>query len=95
MIIEVLVAQRNPEEPLADQMLQAMFDEALIPSVHEAASQSADQAQPPFHLAQQQPAAVAAEKSARKISHHLAATKALKLKGALCTLCHSEVPRIG
>jgi hypothetical protein len=54
VIVEVLVAQRNPEPPLTHQGRDPMFDQFHLAIIGEASGQSINQSDRPIRLPQQQ-----------------------------------------
>ena len=88
VVVEVFIAQREPEHPLADHDGQRMLDEAPVAGVAEAAGELVAETEAAVGLAQQQRAAVAREVSAAEIRLHPARTQGLKSESLLVTLCH-------
>jgi hypothetical protein len=72
VIVEILVAQRQAAEPLAQQLGKRVIAVARVAPVREGLGQRARQAQAAIHLAQQQRASVTGEIAARKIGDDLA-----------------------
>ena len=87
VVIDVLVAQGDAEDALAQHDGEIMLDEAALAPVGEAGGELLAEALGAIHLAQPQAAPVAGEVSAGKISLHTAASQPLKLKSLLITLC--------
>ena len=87
MVIEVLVAERQGEDALAQHDGEIVLNEALIAPVGKAVGELRAEALGAIRLAQQQAATAAGEVAARKISLHTAASKALKVASLLITLC--------
>ena len=87
MIIEILVAERQPVHALREQLRDTVLDKAPIASIAKARRQRAGHAQPVVDLAQEQHPAVAAQMPARKVHHHFARSKVLKEQRLLLTVC--------
>ncbi len=87
MVVQILVAQRQPEHPLAHQRLQAMLDEARVAPVGEAAGKPPDQAQPLVQLPQQQCSGVGCDRPAVEACQNLLAFYRFKLEQPRATVC--------
>lgn len=87
VIIEVLVAQSQPVEPLGQQLRQRVIYKTLIARVGKATGQRARQPEALIDLAQEQDAAVTGEGASGKIGHDLARTQVLKEHGLVITVC--------
>ena len=72
MVIEVLVAQRQPVDALRQHLGQRVLYPRRISRVGEAGDHALQQADLAGGLAQQQPAAVACHPGAVKLCHYLA-----------------------
>lgn len=90
MIVQIFVAQRQTDHPLADHLPQPVFDEHGVAPVHEALGEAAQQIDAAVDLPQQQHPAVAAQPVGRKLGHHLPGKMGRKLEGFLSTLCHQK-----
>ena len=80
VIVEVLVAQRQAEDPLPHQRLDLMLDIARIAPVPEALAEPTDQAQAAIHLAQQQRPRVRGDVAAIEAGHHRATFNRFKFE---------------
>jgi hypothetical protein len=93
VIVEILVAQRQAGDPLAQQLRQGVIDKPRIALVAKAAGQGARQPEARVDLTQQRRAAIARQRAAGKIHHHFPVTKILKRERSLLTVCRR--PGIG
>ena len=87
VIVEVLVPQRQPVEPLRQQFLKPVIHKAGVAPIVETPGQRAGEAQAMIGLAQQQRAAVGGKGAAGKISRDLARTEVLKEQRRVVTVC--------
>lgn len=87
MVIDVLVAQRDAEDALAQHDGEVMLDEAAVAPVGEAGGELLAEALGAVHLAQQLAAAIAGEVPAGEIHLHTPAAEALKVEALLISLC--------
>ncbi len=97
VVVEVLVSQGQPIDPLRDEFQDRMFHELWIAVIAEAASQLTQDAGGPLdwpaRLArstgpQQQPSRVGGDLAAVKAGNHARPAQPLKLETLLRTLCH-------
>ena len=86
VIVDVLIPQREPENALAQEDIQIVFDEILVAKIGEAICELGTQPQGTVGLAEQERAAVARKVSAGKIHFHAAATERLKCECGLVTV---------
>ena len=87
MIVEVLVAQHQAEDPLAHQGLNLMLHIPRIATVAETLGEPTDQPQATIHLAQQQTTRVRGDVAAIEAGHNRAAANRFKfilLRGTPC-----------
>jgi len=87
VVIEILVAQRQPVEPLGQKLGQRMIDKAGVARVAETGGQRAGQTQAVIDLAQQEHAAVTGEVAGGKVGDDLAGTQVGKEQRLLVTDC--------
>jgi hypothetical protein len=87
VIVEVLVAQRNPEHPLTHQGRNAMFDQFRPAIISEARGQPINQSDRPIRHPQQQRSGVRGDRSSVKTTHNFAASDESKVKPFCATLC--------
>ena len=87
VVVEVLVAQCQAEDPLADQRLDLMLHIARVTPVAETLREPTDQPKATIHLAQQQAARVRGDVAAIEASHHCAAADRFKFILLRATLC--------
>ena len=87
MVIEIFITQRQPVEPLGQQLGQRMIDEAGVARVVETGGQRAGQAQAVIDLTEQEHAAVAGEVAPGKIGDDLAGAEVLKVQRLPGTVC--------
>ena len=74
MIIEVLVAQYQTINPLANEAVHGVFDEALVSSINKTFGELSQKPAAHFKLAQKYTSPIAREISASKIHHDLTAS---------------------
>jgi len=92
VIVDILVAQRNRRNPLADHGAQRMHNKARIALVAEAGRDPIEQADRLVGVAQQQGAGIRGDRAAIECSHHTAAIKAFKIEVIRDTLCLHRTP---
>jgi hypothetical protein len=87
MVVEVLIAQRNPEHPLTDQRRNAMLDQLLTAVVDEAGRKPIDHSDRAVRCPQQERASVRRDRSALKVSNNFATLDGCKFEQFRATLC--------
>ena len=87
VVVEVLVAERQPEDPLANERRHAVLDQLGLAPVIEARREPLHQLDCPVGRAQQQRARVRRDRPAVERRHHRAAFDACKLQRTCATLC--------
>ena len=87
MIVQVFVAQRQPEHPLADQFLHRVLDPLLGSMIHKASRKRSNDPGAVLDLAQQQTAPLGADVPAVKLPDHWPSSQGVKSEAGLCTLC--------
>ena len=87
MIIEILVAQRQPVDALRQQLLRRVVNETPVAPVRETPRQCPGHTKACVDLPKQQHPAITGQRASRKIRHHFSRTEALKLERSLLTLC--------
>src|SRR5208337_2276814 len=87
VVVQILVAERQPEDALSDQGLDLMLDEARIPPVGEASGKAAHEAEAAIDLPQQQRAGIRGDRPAVETRDHRAAFDRFKLEKLRGTLC--------
>ena len=87
VIVDVLIAQREAGNALAQEDLQLVFEEILVAKIGETIREQGTQANGTIRLAKQECAAVAGKMAAGKIHLHAAATECLKCECGLVTAC--------
>jgi len=93
VIVQVLIAQRQPEDPLPNQRLELVLDKAGIAPVGEARRKPTHQPEAPIDLAQQQRPRVRGDVAAIEPGHHRAAFYGFKFEQRRRTLCrHRGAP---
>jgi hypothetical protein len=70
MVIEVLIAQRQAENPLADKRRQTMLDQFAAPSIAKASGKALDKSDRPIGRPKQKSARVRGDRSPVKIGNH-------------------------
>ena len=88
MVVAILVAQRDGEDPLAEHRALLMCDQQLIPRIRNDGVELVDQAELAIHFAKQQSAGIRGDRSPVKISHDLTTRQTGKNDGLGVTLCH-------
>lgn len=89
VIVEVLVAQRQAEDSLLDQLLGRVLDQLRIAMVDEALREARQQPRRLLELTQQDRSGVRADRPAVETGHHQTPPEAQKLKAGVDTLCHA------
>jgi len=93
VVVEVLIAQGQAEDPLAHQSLDPVLHIAGVAPVPETLREPTDQPQATIHLAQQQTAGVRGDVAAIEAGHHHAAADRFKFILLRATLCrHRGAP---
>jgi len=87
VVVQILVAQRDPEHPLRHQIGGRVLHPRCIPVVHEAVREAAQPARALLHLAQQQHPTVRAHMLRFEPAHHRPASQTGKLNLRRATLC--------
>ena len=87
VIDDILVAQRNPEDPLPDHRCHRVLDQLGRPAVAKTPGKSPDQPDRPVGRSQQQPAGVRGDLAAVKTGHHRPPLDACKTQQIRATLC--------
>ena len=95
MIDQVLIAQRQSEDALADQRLDLVLDQLLAARVAEAGGKAIDETDRPIGRAEQQRPGVRSDASAVESRHHQTAFDRYKSKQIRDTVrLHRGAPRI-
>jgi len=93
VIVEVLVAQHQAEDPLPHQRLDPVLDVARIAPVGEALGEPTHQPETVVHLPQQQRTRIRGDVAAIETGHHRTSFNRFKLKQPRRTLCrHRDAP---
>ena len=74
MIVQVLVAKNQAIDPLANEAVHAVFDEALVSSINKTFRELSQKATAHFQLPQKYASSIAGKISASKIHHDLMAS---------------------
>jgi hypothetical protein len=72
VIIEILISQTQPVDPLRHQFFYREFRESRISIIRKTHRKSPDDSRPLFHLPQQQTARVGRDVATVKMTHHFA-----------------------
>jgi hypothetical protein len=95
VVVEILIAKRNPEHPLADQRHHLVLDQFRAPHVVKARGQSIHHPDRAIRCAQQQRSGIRRDRAPIERRHHRAAFNRFKSKEIRATLCrHRGAPRI-
>ena len=90
VIVQILVAKRQPVNPLREHLRQLVLDLILIAAIAKAARQTPQQVDLPVRLAQQQRPAVARHLAGCEPGFNPARKMGCKCKRFLVTLCHQK-----
>ena len=94
VIVEILIAERDPEHPLADQRHHLMLDQFLTSLVMKACREPLHHPDRTIRRAQQQRPGIRGDRPAVERRHHFAAFHGCKSKQIRATLCrHRGAPR--
>jgi hypothetical protein len=88
VIVEVLIAQRQPVDALREHLGELVGDQQRRAAICKTARQPPQQADPPLHLTQQQGPAVARYLTSREPGLDTARKMGCKCERFLVTLCH-------
>ena len=91
VVVEVFVAQRQPEDSLPEQFFDTVLDQVGITTVLEALGEFPHQPMSPVHLTKKKNSTVAGEVASLEIGNHLSRFQSLKCEALLDTLCHAAV----
>ena len=95
VVVEILIAKRNPEHPLADQRHYLVLDQLRAPHVVKARGQSIHHPDRTIRRAQQQRSGIRRDRARVERRNHRAAFNRFKFKEIRATLCrHRGAPRI-
>ena len=96
VVVEILIAKRNPKYPLAHQGHDLMLDQILPPHVVKARRKPSRHSDHTIRRAQQQCSGVRRDRPAVERRYHFTAFNRCKSKQICATLCrHRGAPRIG
>ena len=70
VVVQVFIAQRDAEHPLADQGLDRVFEQPRIAPVGETGGHPTDQPEAAIQLPQKQPSGIRCDDSAIEPGHH-------------------------
>jgi len=87
MIIEILVAQRQPVDALRQQLLRRVINETPVTPVRKHPANASVTPKARVDLPKQQHPAITRQRTTGKIGHHFSRTEVLKLERSLLTLC--------
>ena len=90
MIVQILVARRQPVDALAQQIDLAVGDQIGIARIVKCRIEGAGETEPPVGLPQEHQPAVAADIAPGEIYFNFSAIKAWKIQRSLRTIWHSE-----
>ena len=90
VVVQVLVAQRQPVDALRQHRRQLVSDEQRRAAIREAGGQTAQQVDLPLHLAQQQRTAIAGHLSSREPGLNAPRKMCREREDFLITLCHQK-----
>ena len=92
VVVDVLVAERDADDPLPDQRRQRVHHLVLLALVDEARGDPLDQPDRAIGVPQQQPAGVRTQGAAVERGHHPPPSEAFKLELFRVTLCRHRTP---
>jgi hypothetical protein len=87
MVVQILIAERNGEDALADQCLHLMLDQLPVVRVHEATGKTVDQSDRAVRQPQQKRPGIRGDRSAVKTGHNRALFDRCKIELFRYTLC--------
>ena len=90
MVVQILVAQRQPVNALREHLRQLVLDEQRRTAVTETPRQTAEKVNSALHLAQQQGATVTGYLTRTERRFHPARKMRCKRERSLATLCHKK-----
>jgi len=95
VVVEILITERDPEYPLADQCRDLVLDQILPPLVVKARGKPIHHSDRSIRGSQQQRSRIRRHQAGVKGCFHRAAFNDSKIKAFCATLCrHRDVPRI-
>jgi hypothetical protein len=95
VVVEILIAKRNPEHPLADQRRDLVLDQVGAPLVVKARGKPIHHPDGPIRRAQKQRSCIRRDRARIECRHHRAAFNRFKSKEIRATLCrHRGTPRV-
>ena len=95
VVVEILIAKRNPEHPLADQRRDLVLDQLRAPHVVKARCQPIHHSDRPIRRAQKQRSCIRRDRARVEYRDHRAAFNRFKSKKIRATLCrHQGAPLI-
>ena len=80
VVVDIFVAERDPVDPLRDQLRQRVLDLSRMAEIREAARHPIQQGEPPIHFPQQHAAAVRREPAPVEAADHAAAAQGVKFE---------------
>jgi len=96
VVVEILVAARQRQDPLRHELLDGVLDQRGIPVVREAVREAPQQPRPLRHLPQQQDARVRGDPAPVEAGHHLPPADPLENELLFRTVCpHRAAPPAG
>ena len=94
MVVEILVAERNPEHALADERRHLMLNQLRAAGIRKAGGKALDEADRPVRGAKQQRTGIRGHRPAIESRLHRTALNGCKTKQVCATLCsHRGAPR--
>ena len=95
VVVQILIAERDPEHPLADQGRDLVLDQFRTPLVVKARRKPIHHPDGAIRRAQQQRSGIRGDRAGIERRHHLASFNRFKSKEIRATLCrHRGAPRI-
>ncbi len=95
MVVEVLVAKRDPEYPLAQQRLDFMLDQLRTAHIAKAPRKAPDQPDRPIGCPKQQRPRIRCDRPAVKTGHNFPPLNRCKFKQFRVTLCRHRGHLLG
>jgi hypothetical protein len=92
VIVEILIAQADPDGPLGDQLPDRVLDEPSVPAVDEAPGELLEQVAGLIDFPQQQRTGIRGDGASVKAADHIPAPEPLKMKLFWITLCVHRWP---
>jgi hypothetical protein len=88
VIVQILIGQRQPIDPLPQHLFQTVLDPLPLSVIRKAASHASQQTYLAIRLTQQKRTALSTQPASLELSYDLARKMSFKREESLATLCH-------